>query len=116
METTLPHANHATDHSRPSGLVGFALHYIKTTNHKDIGTMYLWFAFFNFIAGGIMALLIRAELFVPGLQVVQPSFYNQLVTLHGLVMIFGALMPAFTGFANWQIPIMIGHQIWPLHV
>ncbi len=109
METTLPHpAHHAQDTPKPTGLLATLGHYITTTNHKDIGTMYLWFAFFNFIAGGIMALLIRAELFVPGLQVVNPSFYNQLITLHGLVMIFGALMPAFTGFANWQIPVMIG--------
>ncbi len=109
METTLPHEAHAPHHNgRSPGALGFMAHYITTTNHKDIGTMYLWFAFTNFILGGIMALLIRAELFVPGLQVVHPSLYNQLITLHGLVMIFGALMPAFTGFANWQIPIMIG--------
>ena len=108
METTLPHASHEEHHGRRPGFLGTAAHYITTTNHKDIGTMYLWFAFTNFILGGIMALLIRAELFVPGLQVVHPSLYNQLITLHGLVMIFGALMPAFTGFANWQIPIMLG--------
>ena len=108
METTLPHASHEEHHGRRPGFLGAAAHYITTTNHKDIGTMYLWFAFTNFILGGIMALLIRAELFVPGLQVVHPSLYNQLITLHGLVMIFGALMPAFTGFANWQIPIMVG--------
>ena len=106
MESTLP-AGHDHHHRKP-GFAGLMVHYFTTTNHKDIGTMYLWFAFFNFLAGGLMALILRAELFVPGLQVVHPSLYNQLVTLHGLVMVFGALMPAFTGFANWQIPIMIG--------
>lgn len=55
-----------------------------------------------------MALTIRAELFQPGLQLVEPEFFNQLTTLHGLVMVFGAIMPAFVGFANWQIPMMIG--------
>ena len=70
--------------------------------------MYLWFSFIMFIAGGIMALLIRAELFEPGLQLVEPEFFNQLNTVHGLIMIFGAIMPAAVGFANWQVPMMIG--------
>ena len=55
-----------------------------------------------------MALVIRAELFSPGLQVVDPDFFNQMTTMHGLIMVFGAIMPAFVGFANWQIPMMIG--------
>src|SRR5712692_6370149 len=61
-----------------------------------------------FIVGGLMALIIRAELFQPGLQFVHPEFFNQLTTMHGLIMVFGAFMPAFVGFANWQIPMMIG--------
>ncbi|HYL87753.1 MAG TPA: cytochrome c oxidase subunit I [Burkholderiales bacterium] len=85
-----------------------ALRWIMTTNHKDIGTMYLVFAGIMFTVGGIGALMIRAELFEPGLQFFNPDFYNQLVTMHGLIMIFGAIMPAFVGFANWQIPMMIG--------
>ena len=48
------------------------------------------------------------ELFSPGLQFVDPDFFNQLTTMHGLIMVFGAIMPAFVGFANWQIPMMIG--------
>jgi heme/copper-type cytochrome/quinol oxidase subunit 1 len=55
-----------------------------------------------------MALVIRAELFMPGLQVVNPHFYNQMVTVHALVMIFGAVMPGFVGFANWMLPMMVG--------
>ena len=78
------------------------------TNHKDIGTMYLWFSFTMFMVGGLNALLLRTELFQPGLQFVRPEFFNQLTTMHGLIMVFGAIMPAFVGFANWQIPMMIG--------
>jgi len=79
-----------------------------TTNHKDIGTMYLWFSFAMFILGGIFALVIRAELFQPGLQIVKPEFFNQMTTMHGLVMVFGAIMPAWVGLGNWMIPMMIG--------
>ena len=79
-----------------------------TTNHKDIGSMYLWFSLFMFFVGGGMALLMRLELFQPGLQILQPELYNSLTTVHALIMIFGAVMPAFTGFANWLIPMQIG--------
>ena len=58
--------------------------------------------------GGVLALLIRAELFQPGLQLVNPELFNQLTTMHGLIMVFGAIMPAFVGFANWMIPLQIG--------
>jgi len=92
------HADH------PSGL----MRWVTTTNHKDIGTMYLWFSFTMLLLGGVLALTIRAELFEPGLQIVNPEFFNQLTTMHGIIMVFGAIMPAFVGFANWQIPLMIG--------
>jgi cytochrome c oxidase subunit I len=82
--------------------------WVFATNHKDIGTLYLLFAFTMLIFGGILALLIRAELFQPGLQVVNPELFNQLTTMHGLIMVFGAIMPAFVGFANWMIPLQIG--------
>lgn len=98
------HGHEHEHHGPPSGI----MRWMTTTNHKDIGTLYLWFSFMMFITGGVMALTIRAELFQPGLQLVEPEFFNQLTTLHGLVMVFGAIMPAFVGFANWQIPMMIG--------
>src|SRR5499427_4637956 len=107
--SSIPH-DHAAGHGHeehahhPSGII----RWITTTNHKDIGTLYLWFSFIMFIAGGVMALMIRAELFRPGLQLVEPEFFNQLNTLHGLIMIFGAIMPAAVGFANWQVPLMVG--------
>lgn len=82
--------------------------WLFTTNHKDIGSLYLWFSFLMFLIGGVFALVIRAELFQPGLQIVDPDFFNQMTTMHGLVMVFGAVMPAFVGLANWMIPLMIG--------
>jgi len=115
MEATIPphqaprdaaHDDH--HHHAPQGFLGVLKHYITTTNHKDIGTLYLWFALAMFFSGGVMALVLRAELFQPGLQLVEPNLYNQFLTLHGLVMVFGAIMPAFTGLANWLVPIMIG--------
>ena len=91
-------------HGRAPGMMGWFM----TTNHKDIGTMYLWFSFVMFLVGGAMSLVIRGELFAPGLQYISPDFYNQMLTLHALIMVFGAIMPAFVGFANWMIPMMIG--------
>jgi cytochrome c oxidase subunit 1 len=58
--------------------------------------------------GGSMAMVIRAELFEPGLQIVQPEFFNQMTTNHGLIMVFGVIMPAFVGLANWMVPMQIG--------
>jgi hypothetical protein len=84
------------------------MRWLTTTNHKDIGTLYLFFALIMLFAAGSMALLIRAELFQPGLQMMHPDFFNQLTTMHGLIMIFGVIMPAFSGFANWQVPLMLG--------
>ncbi len=82
--------------------------WLFTTNHKDIGSLYLWFSLLMFFLGGCMALMIRAELFQPGLQLIEPGFFNQMTTMHGLIMVFGAVMPAFVGLANWMVPMMIG--------
>ncbi len=88
----------------PSGIT----RWLFTTNHKDIGTLYLWFSVVMFFIGGAMAMIIRAELFEPGLQFVDPQFFNSMTTMHALLMIFGVVMPAFTGLANWLIPMMVG--------
>jgi cytochrome c oxidase subunit 1 len=90
------------------GWVKYISRWVFTTNHKDIGTLYLWFSFAMFILGGSFAMIIRAELFQPGMQLIKPEFFNQMTTMHGLVMVFGAIMPAFVGLANWLIPMMIG--------
>ena len=98
--------SHHDDHHH--GPAKGLMRWLLTTNHKDIGTLYLWFSFAMFLIGGAMAMVIRAELFQPGMQIVQPEFYNQMLTLHGLIMVFGAVMPAFVGLANWLIPMMVG--------
>ena len=92
--------DHGDHHHGPTGW----RRWVFATNHKDIGTLYLLFSFTMLMIGGVLALLIRAELFQPGLQVVNPELFNQLTTMHGLIMVFGAIMPAFVGFANWMIP------------
>jgi cytochrome c oxidase subunit 1 len=101
---TVADAHHDNHDHHPSGII----RWITTTNHKDIGTLYLIFSFAMFMVGGAMAMVIRAELFQPGLQIVDPHFFNQLTTVHALVMVFGAIMPGMVGFANWMLPIMIG--------
>ncbi|MGD8631787.1 MAG: cytochrome c oxidase subunit I [Gammaproteobacteria bacterium] len=82
--------------------------WITSTSHKDIGTLYLVFSLLMFFVAGAMALLIRAELFQPGLQLIDPQHYNELVTMHGFIMIFGVIVPAWTGIMNWQLPLMLG--------
>jgi cytochrome c oxidase subunit 1 len=90
---------------RPHGL----RRWLFSTNHKDIGTMYLVFAIFAGIVGGGLSVAMRLELQEPGLQFMQPHTYNVLLSLHGLIMIFFTLMPALIGgFGNWMVPLMIG--------
>ncbi|OOG44337.1 cytochrome c oxidase subunit I [Rhodanobacter sp. C06] len=99
------HDQHDDHHHAPQG---FFQRWVMSTNHKDIGTLYLIFSLTMFFIGGSFAMVIRAELFKPGLQLVQPYFFNEMTTMHALVMIFGAIMPAFVGLGNWMIPMMVG--------
>ena len=102
------HANHGHDHGdhHPTGIT----RWLYSTNHKDIGTMYLIFSVVAALVGGGFSMLIRMELMDPGLQfVTDKQFYNVLVTAHALLMVFFVVMPALIGgFGNWMVPMMIG--------
>ena len=84
---------HEHGHGDHHGPYGGVMRWITTTNHKDIGTLYLWFSFIMFMVGGGMAMAIRLELFQPGIQFFNPDLFNQFTTMHGLIMVFGAIMP-----------------------
>jgi len=83
--------------------------WITSTDHKTIGLMYLTTSFTFFMIGGVMALLIRAQLFAPGLEIVPTEEqYNQLFTMHGTIMLLMFATPLFAGFANVLMPLHIG--------
>ncbi len=83
--------------------------WITSTDHKTIGYLYLITSFFYFLVGGVMALVIRAQLFAPGLEVVATKEqYNQLFTMHGTIMLLMFATPLFAGFANVLMPLQIG--------
>jgi cytochrome c oxidase subunit I len=93
-------------HGHPTGW----RRYVYSTNHKDIGTMYLAFALMGGLIGGILSIGMRLELMEPGLQIFhEPHTFNVFTTAHGLIMIFFMVMPAMIGgFGNWMVPLMIG--------
>ncbi|MEE2981670.1 MAG: cytochrome c oxidase subunit I [Pseudomonadota bacterium] len=99
------HDNH--HHGHPTGW----RRWLFSTNHKDIGTMYLVFAITMGLVGGILSMLFRLELQTPGMQYFGENYqlFNTLVSAHGLIMVFFMVMPAFIGgFGNWIMPLMIG--------
>ena len=102
-EHTLARASHG---QRP----GFVARWLMSTNHKDIGTLYLFFSASAGIIGGILSLIMRTQLLHPGSHIVTSGQeWDAIITAHGLVMIFFTLMPALIGgFGNWFIPLLIG--------
>ncbi|NMD08061.1 MAG: cytochrome c oxidase subunit I [Phyllobacteriaceae bacterium] len=117
------HAAHDHHHADPSGW----RRYVYSTNHKDIGTMYLWFSIMAGVIGGILSIFMRMELQEPGIQIFHglaqlvyntpadaaidngKHMFNAFVTAHGLIMVFFMIMPAMIGgFGNWFVPLMIG--------
>jgi len=82
--------------------------WLTTTDHKKIGHLYLISSFGFFLAGGVLALVMRAELARPGIQILSQEAYNQAFTLHGTIMLLLFATPAFAGFANEIMPLQIG--------
>src|SRR6201982_850848 len=78
------------------------------TDHKVIGLQYICTTFFFFVCGGLMAMLMRAELAAPGMQFVSPNTFNGLFSVHASLMIFLFIIPVFAGIANYVLPLMIG--------
>ena len=105
--TKTPHnAAHHDDH-HPTGWRRWLL----STNHKDIGTLYIIFSIFAGLIGGLISVLMRAELMEPGMQIIGTNYqqWNVWITAHGLIMVFFVVMPALIGgFGNWFVPLMIG--------
>jgi cytochrome c oxidase subunit 1 len=89
---------------------GFFTRWFCSTNHKDIGTLYLFFAFFAGLIGAALSVAMRMELQAPGMQYFSDGqMWNVFITAHGLIMVFFVVMPALIGgFGNWFLPIMIG--------
>src|ERR687887_235844 len=89
---------------RRPGLVGW----LTTTDHKRIGILYISTAFFFFLLGGLLAEMIRTQLWGPNSQLFNAHRYNQLFTIHAITMIFLFIMPVTVGFANFIIPLQLG--------
>jgi cytochrome c oxidase subunit I len=106
VEATMPPQARPMPKAHPTGWRRF----LYSTNHKDIGTLYLSFALVASLVGTSLSIAMRIELHEPGLQIfTNPQTYNVFVTAHGLIMIFFVIMPALIGgFGNWIVPMMIG--------
>jgi cytochrome c oxidase subunit I len=94
--------------ARPAWYSGRFASWLTTTDHKRIGILYLGSTLVFFVAGGVLALLMRAQLATPNEHFITRDTYNSLFTIHGTVMIFLFVVPIFAGFANYLVPLMIG--------
>lgn len=101
----------AIDHHHDHKL-GFFTRWFMSTNHKDIGTLYIIFSICAGLIGGAFSVMMRMELAEPGLQFIEPGnehMWNVWITAHGLIMVFFVVMPGLIGgFGNWFVPLMIG--------
>src|SRR5260364_436772 len=95
--TVTPDTGHAGTHGPHAPPSGWR-RWVLATNHKDIGTLYLIFSFAMLLVGGVMALLSRAELFKPGLQIMRPEGFYRLAAMRGIGVGFGGIVPAVGGF------------------
>jgi cytochrome c oxidase subunit 1 len=113
--TTTTAEGHGHDHGHDHTPTGWR-RWVLSTNHKDIGTMYLIFAVVAGLIGGLFSVIMRMELQDPGVQFLTQAdgspngqLWNVIVTAHGLIMVFFVVMPAMIGgFGNWIVPLMIG--------
>ncbi|WFB11105.1 cytochrome c oxidase subunit I [Streptomyces sp. LX-29] len=106
MSTTAEHTA-APVRERP-GMGAIIVDWVTTTDHKKIGHLYLITSFIFFLFGGVLALLMRAELARPGVQIISNEQFNQAFTMHGTVMLLLFATPTFAGFANAVMPLQIG--------
>lgn len=99
-----------THHSDHAHTPGFFTRWFLSTNHKDIGSLYLIFSVFAALIGGGLSMMMRMELAHPGLQMITDGQqWNVFITAHGLIMVFFVVMPGLIGgFGNWFVPIMVG--------
>jgi len=93
---------------KPMSKGKMAVKILTSTDHKVIGYLYLGTSFAWFLIGGILALLLRAELTRPGMQFLSSEQYNQVFTMHGTIMLLMFATPLFVGFANVIMPLQIG--------
>ena len=103
-------ATGASAHDDHDHKPGFVARWFFSTNHKDIGTLYIIFSIIAGLIGGLFSVIMRAELQAPGTQIVTDGqLWNVIISAHGLIMVFFVVMPALIGgFGNWFVPLMIG--------
>ena len=104
-EATKPRTDDGQAPSRKGSLI---VNWMTSTDHKIIGYMYLITSFAFFLLGGVLAVLMRLELFSPGMQFMSNEQFNQMFTMHGTIMLLMFATPLFVGFANVMMPIQIG--------